>query len=430
MISHQYSTTLSNGIKLLINPMPGASTIDFRYYILSGSAYAPRGQFEISHLLEHLILLGNRRQPDPTKFASEMERYTSAWGGKTNRYLNTFWYQKSSRHFEEFLELATAQMLDPVVKDSAVHEQIEVISQELKKSSSNDSVLRFYMGHQSFLPDLFPDYSARVASLKKITSSDVRGYHKINYVTGNTAIAITGNIDLKKIKSIVASLDALLSSYPAGAGNKFSPHKPLIKNERVIEFAPNNRNLVYFNLSFDKPGRQLDDLSALKVLQALWGGGKGSRFYQRVRPAGLTYSPQTLALLEYETTRLALWDDIDPKNFIKFIKLAISELVELANGNFSDDELERAKLFRSEREVTAYPTPGQWVNAFGDDWALGLKRPTPAEIVAETDKVSREKIMGVARNYLSSWQLTTGNNHGSSAAELKAVVNDQLSKLR
>lgn len=422
---NRYTSVLSNGVRLLVVPIPGSTTIDFRYFTHSGSVFAQHDQFELPHLLEHLILLGNKNLPDPAKFAANMERYTSSWGGLTNRYLNTFWYMKSPRHLGEFLYSVADQILEPTLQDNAVEEQKEVIRQELNKDSVNERVLRFYAGHQARLPQLFPSHKSRAESLQNISPEDVRRYFSNYFVSDNTAIAVTGNIDQKQIALLESKLEVALQPYRRGVKNTIKLGKPLMDTPRIIEFESHNRNLVYFCLSFDVEGRQISDLPSLKVLQALWGGGKGARMYQKVRRAGLTYSPQTLALLEYERTRLALWDDVEPEKFMDFLKLALTELRDLASGNFSDEELERAKLFREEREITAYPTPSSWAGTFGDEWALGLERPSPEEIVAATENVSREDIVKVAGRYLNIWQLTISNNH-QSLQDIEALINDSL----
>jgi predicted Zn-dependent peptidase len=77
--------TLSNGLQLLVSPMPYARTAAFSLVVRVGSRHDPEDRQGLSHLLEHMLFRGTGRFEGPRELNAALETHGAPLGASVLR---------------------------------------------------------------------------------------------------------------------------------------------------------------------------------------------------------------------------------------------------------------------------------------------------------------------------------------------------------
>lgn len=171
-----------------------------------------------------------------------------------------------------------------------------------------------------------------------------------------------------------------------------SSPSPLKQNsKKVTDFMPISQNILIRGYK-----TQCKDQPALRLMNAILGGSPTSKLFANVR--------EKLSLCYYCSSYLnclkgALWvtSGADKANIEKVGLEIERQIKKLKDGDFTDEELDQAKLYRS-GYLRAYNDSvkyiGAWylVRIYEDD----IK--TPEDVIEEERRVTREDIMGAAKS--------------------------------
>ncbi len=151
-----------------------------------------------------------------------------------------------------------------------------------------------YLGEKAFQTAIFGTHpyalaeSGEVATVAKLTATDLQAYHARHYRAANMVVALMGDIDRAGAESLAAALAAEL---PAGEAPSPTPPVPAVVSggEQLIP-----HHATQSHLFMGLPGMKRDDPDYFPLLvgnYVLGGGGFDSRLTEEIRQKrGLSYS--------------------------------------------------------------------------------------------------------------------------------------------
>ncbi|MDA3967985.1 MULTISPECIES: M16 family metallopeptidase [Helicobacter] len=196
-----YSSTLSNGLEVIVIPMDnGSNVVSTNIFYKVGSRNEIMGKSGIAHMLEHLNFKSSKNLK-----AGEFDKIVKGFGGATNAstgfdYTHYF-VNSSSENMSKTLELFSELMQNLSLKDSEFQPERNVVAEERLWRTDNDPIgyMYFRLFNTAFV--YHPYHWTPIGFMDDIrnwTIKDIREFHKIYYQPKNAVVVIAGDIDAKQ----------------------------------------------------------------------------------------------------------------------------------------------------------------------------------------------------------------------------------------
>jgi predicted Zn-dependent peptidase len=393
---------LDNGQKILFIDCPGSTTYYFNTICFAGYNYAERDKYELPHLLEHLAFEGSKKYPKSGQLAYELEKL----GGWSNAYTSEqdirYFLVGSMHDYHKITELALEQYVHPLFRQKNIDEQKNVVEREFKRNIDDDGERVRALAYERMFPDKPAFAKKRIATLKNITKPHIEAYYKRTHTQANTTFVISGALDTSKRKIITQLINQNIAALPMG--KKLSSLHSFDSNSfGTVKLLPSKlKGQLYFGLSFCKLNYETDlnYRAACSVASAIYNRGSSSRIFLKSREAGLAYTVTSGIFNGKDYSELYVIEKTDPHLATKLFKLCIDELYDIKNGNFTKEELERAKGYMAGEFDTEYETSRDLANWYGPIFADGEKLYSPQDFGQAIRNVSKQDVINALDKFI------------------------------
>jgi predicted Zn-dependent peptidase len=325
---------LGNGIRVVTERMPEATSVSVGFYVGIGSRDEPTELAGASHFLEHLLFKGTEQRS-----ARSISMAVDAIGGEMNAFTtreHTAYYTRLPAAQLDFgLDLLGDVVARPAFRPNEIDAEREVIVEELLMAEDTpDDVL-----HMELLDAVFPGHPLGRETLgsrdtiESLGRDAIAGFHHEHYRAANLVVAAAGDLHHD---AVVDAVVRSLGEAPTGVRpERVAPDdglEPLVVVER-----PNEQVHVAFGwraLAQDDPDRY-----AFYVANHVLGGGMSSRLFQEIREErGLAYSVYS-SMSSYSDIGLAMiYAGTSPRNLAEVLDVLDATLDDLLEHGITDEE--------------------------------------------------------------------------------------------
>ena len=276
------STTLENGLRLIVVENPRAPVVAQMMWYNFGSNIEQRGKSGLAHFMEHLMFKGTK------KFAnSYYSDYLSKIGGSENAFTSydyTAYYQIfPSQHLEKIIELEADRMKNLTLTKKNVEIEKKVILEERFQRIESDPSAQL---DESMRTVLFPnDYYGRPIigwkhEIENLSYDDVIDFYKENYNPNNAILILSGDIKFKNAKKLVTKYYKSIKSSQKIKLNKLN--NPDLKTSTNVELSNENVKQqiwkrIYRTKSYND---SMTQSIALDLGMKILAGGTSSLLYE------------------------------------------------------------------------------------------------------------------------------------------------------
>ncbi|MEZ5871789.1 MAG: pitrilysin family protein [Nitratireductor sp.] len=275
------STTLSNGLEVVVIPDRRAPVVTHMVWYKVGAADEKRGKSGIAHFLEHLMFKGTKNTP-----AGEFSRKVAEIGGQENAFTtadNTAYYQKVTPQALRMVMTYEADRMENLVLSEAdiVTERDVILEERRQRVDSSPSAIlseaagaALYDNHPYGIPVI--GWEQEMASL---TLADAIGFYDQWYTPNNAVLVVAGDVDAAEVFAMASETYGKVRRR-AEPGLRVRPSEPdhltpamvTYSDRRVSEPAMRRTYLV----PAYKSGKAGDG-EALEILSSILGGMQTSR---------------------------------------------------------------------------------------------------------------------------------------------------------
>ncbi|MDZ7628708.1 MAG: pitrilysin family protein [Parvularculaceae bacterium] len=387
--------TLDNGVRVLIDPMPGLLSAAVGVYARAGTIDERKAENGVAHLLEHMAFKGTRRRT-ARQIAEEIE----AVGGYLNAgtgYTRTGYYARVlSADVALAFDVLADILIDPLFDTGELQKEKEVVLQEIGEAEDqpDDAVMELlqklsYGDHPLGRPILGTEESVTAQS-----AASLRAFMTRNYNASDIIVAASGGVDARDVEAIARRL---FGEWP-NSNAKPARATPCYGGGRRHDA----RDIEQTHLALAFPGAAVgdDDYFATRVFAEALGGGMSSRIFQSVREErGLAYSVYSFADAYEETGTVGVYAGTDADNAPEAIALIRRDMEGLA-ASPTAREIERSKAMLKSTILMALENPSARIEtAVGQLYAHG-RLFAADEIAAKLDAVTADDIARVATKSL------------------------------
>lgn len=388
--------TLSNGVRLICDPLPGRRTFALTVAVAGGARMESQAQSGWSHLLEHLVFKGAGDMG-----ARDIVERIEAEGGTINAATG---YERTSfevRGVDGSLPLAMQVVSDlvfrPTLDPVEIEREKDVVAQEIAEAFDTPDDHVFEMAQTAAFDgqSLGRPILGSIDSLKPVNRDNIEAWRATLYSPDRMVVSVSGAVkedELLKLAEIWFGQAVATPLPPLAEARFMGGHRAL---SRKIEQA----NLVF---QIAAPGASSDDLHTARLFTEILGGGMASRLFQSAREQrGLAYAIDAYLEPYAEVGLLGIYAGAAAERSLELAEVCAKELVQLAIEGPTEAELSRAK---------AVLTAGLWMadesaaNRAGRlaTQTLVYGQPVPSDdLVAGLQAVTLERMKAVGGQMLA-----------------------------
>ncbi|HET7712263.1 MAG TPA: pitrilysin family protein [Thermoanaerobaculia bacterium] len=396
------SAKLENGMEVFVVERRDLPKVATTFVTRAGTIGDPGGKEGVANMVIRTIDRGTK-----TRSALELEDELGNLGTSLTGFAGREASQISVDVLKANLDAATEILADVVLNpqfpaDEFEREQklqLDTLAQQSKNPNALIARIRpmllFGATHPYGRPAL-----GLPSTVKNITRDDLRKFHEAWWKPGSSAIVFAGDVTLEEATRIARKY---FSGWTGGAAPVISvpPPQPAAAGKIYIVDRQDAAQTVIAQ-SLPAPARTASDFYALRLADAVWGGGGfGTRLNLNLREEkGYSYGVFSNQVLY---SRGGLWSasggvqtNKTKESLIEFI----NELNALAGQRpITAAELETAKLVRVRGYAQQFESLGRIAGQVAEMWVLGLPMTELQREPEETMKMTLEAVNAAARKY-------------------------------
>ena len=278
--------TLSNGVRVIADPIPGLESLALSVAIRGGARWETPATAGWAHMLEHMVFKGAGGRT-----SREIVEALEAEGGQINAATGQERTSFQIRCLKGGLPLGMAVLADlirrPTIDAAELEREKDVIAQEIAEAADQPDDYVFDLALRSAFGDhpLGKPILGTVESLKPATRDALSVFHRALYAPDRLVVSAAGAIDEDEL---IQLSETLFGDMAAGGGLP-EPAPPTFAAGHVAE----KKRLEQAHIVLMLPGvdRHHPDIFAQGAFVEIMGGGMSSRLFQEVREAhGLAYA--------------------------------------------------------------------------------------------------------------------------------------------
>jgi predicted Zn-dependent peptidase len=391
------TTVLPGGLRVVTEAVPGVRSAAFGVWVGVGSRDETAGEHGASHFLEHLLFKGTRKR-DALEIAAVMD----AVGGELNAFTAKEYTCYYARVLDTDLPLAVDVVADLVTDALVASHDVEsergVILEEISMHDDDPGDVV----HDAFAEALYGDHPlgrpviGTCASIQALSSEAIAGYYRGRYQLPEMVVSVAGNVKHDDVVRLVSR------AFPAGVGSP-APLRPFAPPPQltgaVVEDRPTEQ--AHLVLGMHALDRSDERRWALSVLSTALGGGMSSRLFQEIREKrGLAYSVYSYASSHHDAGMFGVYAGCSPQRVDDVLGLIREQLLAVADGGLTDEEVARAKGNLRGSLVLGLEDTGSQMSRIGKAELVHGEVLGVEELLARTSAVTPDDIRALADDVL------------------------------
>ena len=209
--------TLPNGLRILLDQMPGAASVAVNLCVLSGLRFEQPEQAGISHMMEHMLFKGTQ-----SRTAREIAEQADDRGANLNAYTckeyTCFYVRSLPEHLNPMLALLADMMHNSKLDAGDLDMERGVVLEEIAMYEDLPDELVFDYFYDMVWQDhmLGKNILGTRKSLAALTCGDLRAHLRCLYSPARMVVSVCGKFDAARTRE---QLESLFGQMPANPGD-------------------------------------------------------------------------------------------------------------------------------------------------------------------------------------------------------------------
>ncbi len=390
--------TLSNGLRLIVEPEPEAEVVAIQVIVKAGSAEDPPGQTGMAHLLEHILwAAGEQKDNNPR---ARIERVGGVIEAGTLRDYMRFFATIPAKDMALGLEAIGEIVLKPNFSEVILSREREVIDDEATGRAENPHAILNDLAFAGLFDKIHPygnPIEGNPVDISAIDTTSLSLFYRNWFVPNNMAVVIVGKVEFEAAREIVARIFGSLTPAPTPSRARPAPPRPGSGGEY---FAPVAGDKVYLMAAFVGPevGEHYQ-ICASDLLATVLANGHLGRLEMELREKQRIVSDVGIAFLtQRERALFGVWAVCEPDKIAEVKQAIRTELAKLAVEPVSVSELATAKRLLTAGYAFANEIPSDRATTLGFYEAIDSYR-TASSYLSWVTHTESSQLAEVARWY-------------------------------
>ena len=395
-------TILNNGIRVITERMPYASSVSLGIWVANGSRHERRELNGVAHFIEHLLFKGTERRS-----ALDIAREIDSVGGVLNAFTSREYVCYYAKVLDKFLpravDLLTDIFLHSVFDAEEIEKERRVVLQEISMMEDTPDDLIHDLFHQHFWDGhpLGMSILGDADSVSGLSRDAIVGYREQMYRGEDVIVTAAGNLTHEEL---LALLEPHLSAVASGNGRSASAAPVYQRRIELVE-----KDLEQLHVCLGLKGVQQNDPRRYDsfILNAILGGSMSSRLFQEVREkSGLAYSVYSYVASHVDAGSLVVYAGASPENGAQLLEIMLRELGRFKSEPVPEDQLDGAReQLKGNLLLSLESSDNRMSRLAKNEIYFGAPMPL-SEIMEGFDRVSGDSVQRLALEMLDNSALT------------------------
>lgn len=389
------TTTLANGLRLVVAPMPDRYSTTVAIYVGAGSRYESEAQAGSSHLLEHMLFKGTARRPTAEALSDAIESVGGSMNASTDKEATVYWAKVAGDDTLLAVDLLSDMLLHSLFDARELRKEKRVVAEELGMIMDSPQDRIHALIEETIWPGeaLGRDVAGTRESVSRLNRSGLVRFRDKHYTPRTTVVSVAGNVDPGHISGLIEE------SLGDWRGGPVPVHPPSAYPSGCPRLRIEDRSSEQANLCLAVKGLPHHDprRHALDLLNSILGGGMSSRLFVEVRERrGLVYDIHSYADRLDDTGVVVTYAGMDPAAAAPVVREIIAALRRLRDTPVSAAELAKAKSQYRGRLLLGLEDTSSVASWCGAQELMLGRVYAPDEILAQVDAVTVENLHELA----------------------------------
>lgn len=393
------ATTLANGLRIRVAPMPQARSVTVSLGFATGSRYEDSSEQGIAHLVEHMLFKGTARYPTAQVISEAIEGVGGILNAGTEKELTTYWAKVASEHLVLAVDLLADMATAPRIDDDELEKEKKVVIEELGLAQDAPGEWVHQLLSESLWPDqpLGREIAGTPGTVNAQTPASLARYLRRTHGLSNAVLVVAGDADPDQVIALanerLGQHGGPPPTWERAHGNGGTPR--VVTETRATEQA-------YLALAGYGLPRGHADRYALRVLNSILGDGMSSRLFLEVRERrGLTYDIASYLANFHDTGAIAIAAGVEPERTVEAVEAIVGEVSKLRDDPVPDTELRKIKAYLRGRTLLSLEDSSSVASWWSTPVLLGNEERTPDEVLDLIDAVTASDVQRVANELLA-----------------------------
>ena len=391
--------TLGNGLRVLLAPMPQATSVTCMIMLAAGSRYETRDTNGIAHFSEHMFFKGTERRPTARDIAGEVDSIGGEFNAFTSKEYTGYYVKCAAEHRDVALDVIVDMLRNSKFDSGEIDREKGVIIEEMNMyfDTPRDFVDGVYeeLIYGADHP-LGWDIIGRKETVQAATRDTFMDYLGHWYKPSRMVVGVGGRIGdglTERIEGLLGDLEGAETGSPL-------PAQP-VPNGRRVNVHTKQSDQAHVCLGVRSRPIVDPDRYVLMVLSTVLGGGMSSRLFTEVRERrGLAYYVFATNHAYTDAGSLYSQAGVDIDRIDEAVGTIAAELKKMAAEPVPADELRKAKNFSKGRFVLQIESPHGLLMFGMRREVLEGSAPEPEEVLAGVEAVTAEDVQRVAQELI------------------------------
>ncbi|MEO1328103.1 MAG: pitrilysin family protein [Pseudomonadota bacterium] len=408
-------TTLSNGVRVATDPMPGLASTTLGVWFGAGARHESAAENGVAHFLEHMAFKGTETRT-ARRIAEEIEDVGGYLNAYTSREATAYYARVLAEDAPRALEILADILRNPTMSDEDLEVERGVILQEIGQSNDTPDDVVFDWAQEQAFPDqpIGRPILGPAENVKRFDQGALRGFMERLYAPERTVIAAAGAVRHEEMVAMAERLFGDLAPQPAATP---ADARYLGGERRVVK----DLEQAHVILGFPAPSYRAPEFFASQVYATLLGGGMSSRLFQEVREQrGLCYSIFAQPAHYADGGFLTIYAGTGGDQVTQLLDVTAEQLARVGE-EATEEEIARARAQIRAGLLMSLESPSSRCERVARA-LLAHNRVTPvSELVAKIEAVNRDAIRAAAEATRSATPTLTLYGPVDGAATLEHV---------
>ncbi|MFA7675818.1 MAG: pitrilysin family protein [Candidatus Shapirobacteria bacterium] len=398
------SFKLNNGIRGIIVPLLGLKSVTIEIFLKIGSKYESKGEFGLSHFLEHMAFKGTTKRPTSMAINNEIDAKGASYNAGTGHEMTSYYITTIKENVPWAIELISDILLNSIYDQKEVKKERGVIIEEIKMYQDNPMIGL----SGEFTKFLYGDskigcwnIAGEVSDIENVERKTIVNYRKKYFNPNEIVVVVCGDVDESFEEVIKNNFNGFLNS------NLSLPKVELILNKEKNKIIKKELEQGHFCIGLPALGWSDKRKYALKLLDILMDGNSSSRLYSKIREErALAYYVSSVGEMFKEGGYWAIQSGVNLDKVEEAMEIVKKEIGLIAES-IKDDELKRVKDYLLGKTKLAMDKTNVVCSFVGQKLLLEGSEKTLEEELINYSKVKIEEVRDLAFDIFKKEEIRT-----------------------
>lgn len=389
---------LSNGLRVILEPISGIHSVAFGVWIQVGSVDETEQNNGIAHMIEHMVFKGTSHYS-----AKQIADRTAEIGGNLDAYTSkectSFYGWVLKENLSKTICLLSNMLANSLFEKEDLENEKDIVKEEIDMYNDSAEDIVHEMLQKSIWRNHPLGYliSGEKEVVESFTSKELKKFQQEYYTAENMIISLAGNFDITEVKK---ELEAAFGVFPS-QGKKHNISVPVFQPCLYIQ----NKDIeqLHLNIAYDSISSISEKRYAFSILNSILGGGANSRLFLKIREEmGIAYTIYSYGSSFLNTGLFHIYAGVNAGHLEAAIEAIKKEIEKLKKEGPTKEEILWAKeQIKTDLIIQAESTKGHMSSNARDIIQFGKIIPLE-ETLYQINQVKKEDILECLEEYFKA----------------------------